>query len=358
MSCRWWSICWRITATAHFASARITSGPGKTTAFCGRASPARSGSVLAERYFAVGETDFHQAIDAIIEARPSFVFLTLIGTSAYQFLRDFRAACRARGIDQAREMPVASCSLSEPELGAIGDEAVDGHLSSSVYFCSIQSPANLRFLSAYEARFPDGPTASADAEASYNAVWLLARSAAAAGNRRSACHQGRSRPPASRGAPGQGLDRRTDVPRLPDAADRTFQPEREVRPDQRGEGAGSARPLSRAQFREVRSRRRAFAEAGVMTEPRLLQNFSGGRAIVVTDRASSLDTLMTTLNRLGVGTDAADILGVRRRRSIVATLQPDRDIIFIDGDIQRSDGASAQSDRPASARARSSDCSA
>jgi ABC-type branched-subunit amino acid transport system substrate-binding protein len=142
---------------------------------------ARGGSVVAERYFAVGETDFHQAIEAIIEGRPSFVFLTLIGTSAYQFFRDFRAACRARGIDQAKEMPVASCSLSEPELGAIGGEAVDGHLSSSVYFCSIQSPANLRFLRAYESRFPEGPTASADAEASYNAVWLLARGAAAAG---------------------------------------------------------------------------------------------------------------------------------------------------------------------------------
>ncbi len=141
---------------------------------------ARGGSVLAERYFAVGETDFHQVIEAIIEARPSFVFLTLIGTSAYQFFRDLRAACRARGIDQAREIPVASCSLSEPELEAIGDDAVDGHLSSSVYFCSIQSPENLRFLEAYESRNPEGPTASADAEASYNAVWLLACGAAAA----------------------------------------------------------------------------------------------------------------------------------------------------------------------------------
>ena len=141
---------------------------------------ARGGSVLAERYFAVGETDFQQVIEAIIDARSSFVFLTLIGTSAYQFFRDFRAACRARGIDQAREIPVASCSLSEPELEAIGDDAVDGHLSSSVYFCSIQSPENLRFLDAYESRYPEGPTASADAEASYNAVWLLACGAAAA----------------------------------------------------------------------------------------------------------------------------------------------------------------------------------
>jgi ABC-type branched-subunit amino acid transport system substrate-binding protein len=142
---------------------------------------ARQGSVLAERYFALGETVFHQAIEAIIEARPSFVFLTLIGTSAYQFFREFRMACRARGIEQAREIPVASCSLSEPELQAIGEDAVDGHLSSSVYFCSIESPANRRFLDAYLTRFPEGPTASADAEASYNAVWLLARAVAAAG---------------------------------------------------------------------------------------------------------------------------------------------------------------------------------
>lgn len=143
---------------------------------------ARGGNVLAERYFAVGETDFSQVVEAIIAARPSFVFLTLIGTSAYTFFRMFRAACRAAGIDQAREIPVASCSLSEPELEAIGTEAVDGHLSSSVYFTSIESADNARFLTAYGSAFPGGPTASADAEASYNAVWLLARSMAAAGS--------------------------------------------------------------------------------------------------------------------------------------------------------------------------------
>jgi hypothetical protein len=72
-----------------------------------------------------------------------------------------------------------------------------------------------------------------------------------------------------------------------------------------------------------------------MTEPRLLQNFSGGRAIVVTDRASSLDVLTTTLDRLGVTTNPADIVGSIADIDL-ATLQPDRSIVFIDGDI--SDG--------------------
>ncbi|WP_407521295.1 transporter substrate-binding domain-containing protein [Methylobacterium oryzisoli] len=151
------------------------------------------GRVAGERYFAVGETAFGQVIEAILAARPDFVFNTLIGTSAYRFLRDLRGACLAQGIDQPRAMPVASCSLAEPELEAIGPEAVEGHLSSSVYFTSIDSPRNRAFTGAYAARFPDGPTPSADTEASYIAVHLLARALARAGTedvaavRRAAC---------------------------------------------------------------------------------------------------------------------------------------------------------------------------
>jgi ABC-type branched-subunit amino acid transport system substrate-binding protein len=134
---------------------------------------ARRGSVVAERYFPVGETDFTAVIDAIIAARPSFVFSTLIGTSAYQFFRDFRRRTAEQGIDQPRVMPVASCSLSEPELDEIGAEAVDGHISASVYFASLRSEANAAFIEAYTARFPQGPALSADAEPSYLAMKLL-----------------------------------------------------------------------------------------------------------------------------------------------------------------------------------------
>ncbi len=139
------------------------------------------GTVVAERYFPVGNTEFGQAIDAILAARPSFVFNTLIGESSYQFLRDLRAASHSRGIDQAREIPVASCTLSEPELEAIGAAAVDGHITSSVYFSSLDTPENDRFVKAYRARFPDGPVVSADAEATYLAVRLFARAVAEAG---------------------------------------------------------------------------------------------------------------------------------------------------------------------------------
>jgi ABC-type branched-subunit amino acid transport system substrate-binding protein len=139
------------------------------------------GTVVAERYFPVGCTEFGQVIETILAARPSFVFNTLIGESSYQFLRDLRRACESRGIDQAAQIPVASCTLSEPELAAIGPAAVDGHITSSVYFASLDTPGNDRFVRAYRARFPEGPVVSADAEATYLAVHLLARAVAEAG---------------------------------------------------------------------------------------------------------------------------------------------------------------------------------
>jgi urea transport system substrate-binding protein len=80
-----------------------------------------------------------------------------------------------QGIDQPRELPIASCSLSEPELIEIGPEACDGHVSSSVYFASIGGPRNRNFVEAYRRCFPEAGPTSADTEASYVAVHLLAR---------------------------------------------------------------------------------------------------------------------------------------------------------------------------------------
>ena len=70
--------------------------------------------------------DFDGIIRQILDCRPSFIFNTLIGDSAYAFFRAIRRAANAHGIDQRRTMPVASCSLAEPELVEIGAEAAAG----------------------------------------------------------------------------------------------------------------------------------------------------------------------------------------------------------------------------------------
>ena len=143
---------------------------------------ASGGNVLAERYVPVGDTDHDAIVRQILDHRPDFIFNTLIGDSAYAFFRALRRAAKQAGIDQPRDMPVASCSLSEPELAEIGAEAADGHISSSVYVESIATEANASFARAYRRRFPGQRATSADAEASYNAVHLLARALKAAGS--------------------------------------------------------------------------------------------------------------------------------------------------------------------------------
>lgn len=139
------------------------------------------GRVLGERYVPIGECDLDEIIGLILRQRPDFIFNNLIGESSYTFFRRLRARCDALGIDQPLALPVVSCSLAEPELQLIGAAACDGHLSSSVYFSSIRSPENERYLRAWAAAYPEAGQPSADAEATYNTVHLLARAIEEAG---------------------------------------------------------------------------------------------------------------------------------------------------------------------------------
>jgi AmiR/NasT family two-component response regulator len=66
---------------------------------------------------------------------------------------------------------------------------------------------------------------------------------------------------------------------------------------------------------------------------RLLQNFKGGRALVVTARGGWESTLETTLAKLGVSTEYPEIVGGHAQID-VGSLQPERDILFVDGDLE------------------------
>ncbi len=143
---------------------------------------ARGGKVLSENYLNVGVTDVADVVDRILRLRPDFVFNALIGESSYAFIRAMRQACLDQGINQPRDLPIASCNLSEPELALIGPEASDGHLSASVYFASVPTARNRAFVAAYGAAYPGGPCVSVEAEGAYNAVHLIARAVRAAGS--------------------------------------------------------------------------------------------------------------------------------------------------------------------------------
>ncbi len=69
-----------------------------------------------------------------------------------------------------------------------------------------------------------------------------------------------------------------------------------------------------------------------MTEPRLIQNFSGCHALLVAGAATNTDVLADTLGRLGVVVRLVTPAQARNERDIVI-FAPDRDIIFIDVDL-------------------------
>lgn len=133
---------------------------------------AAGGEVLGERYFAVGDTDLVDVVSQIVRDRPDFIFTTLIGESGYEFCRLLRAEAAQVGLDQAANMPVASCSLSEAELPHLGAAAA-GHLCSSVYFSTIKTAENERFSHLWHEKYSALGNPSADAEATYIAVHLL-----------------------------------------------------------------------------------------------------------------------------------------------------------------------------------------
>ncbi len=134
-----------------------------------------NGSIVAEKYLPVGSTDIHHFINEIAATKPDFIFNTLIGESSYAFLRAYYDAGRKNPLFDPVTMPVTSCTLSEPELLSIGGRAASGHIASSVYFQSKDRPQNWEFVSRFKARFGANKVTSADAEASYIAVILLAR---------------------------------------------------------------------------------------------------------------------------------------------------------------------------------------
>ncbi|MBS7537994.1 ANTAR domain-containing response regulator [Ancylobacter lacus] len=69
-----------------------------------------------------------------------------------------------------------------------------------------------------------------------------------------------------------------------------------------------------------------------MTAPRLLQNFNGGRAWIVTSHGAAVEALQNTLGKLGVSAVLPPLVDGRADIDL-AGLQAERDILFIDGDL-------------------------
>ena len=97
------------------------------------------GSVLAERYLPIGETDVSRLIGEVRATRPDFILNNLIGTSSYAFIAAYAELGLRDPHFRPDRCPLLSCNLTECELPAIGN-AAKGHLSAGPYF---RAPADI-----------------------------------------------------------------------------------------------------------------------------------------------------------------------------------------------------------------------
>ena len=141
----------------------------------------QGGTVKAERYLPLGDTDVAHLIEEVRQKRPDFIVNTLIGPSSEAFVAAYGELSRTDTTFTAEHRPIINCNWTESEIAVLGGKAV-GHLNVAPYFQSMATPENAAFL-ATAARFAPRQThVSAFFAQAYAAVQVIARGIAAAGN--------------------------------------------------------------------------------------------------------------------------------------------------------------------------------
>ncbi|WP_448953270.1 transporter substrate-binding domain-containing protein [Labrys neptuniae] len=135
------------------------------------------GVIAAEKYVDLHarRADFLPIINDIRNLRPDIVFSTLVGTGAIYF---HQAYCDA-GFD-AGQFPIASLTMAEAEVEAMGHDVGEGHITAAPYFQSVATEANQSFVARYKRRFGGDASTNMCAEAAYFQVHLFAKALAQA----------------------------------------------------------------------------------------------------------------------------------------------------------------------------------
>lgn len=136
------------------------------------------GEIVREEYvpFGAGADRLRPLVADIAARQPDVVFSTVVGVSAQVFYRLYHEA----GLDPAR-MPIASLTMAEGEVGAIGPERCAGHITAATYFSTVAGDANDTFIAAFRGRFGAAAPVSMWSQTAYSQVHLFARALARAG---------------------------------------------------------------------------------------------------------------------------------------------------------------------------------
>jgi urea transport system substrate-binding protein len=133
--------------------------------------------ILGEDYLPLGDTNVQTIVSNVISAKPQVVFNTLNGDSNVAFFKELKA----KGNTPA-QIQTISVSVAEEEVTGIGLDNIEGHLVAWNYYQLTDLPANEEFVAAFKAEYGDERVTADPIEAGYNAVYLWAAAAEAAGS--------------------------------------------------------------------------------------------------------------------------------------------------------------------------------
>ena len=122
---------------------------------------------VGEEYTPLGHTEYSTVIAKIRAAEPDVVFNTLNGDSNVAFFKQLKDA----GIT-AEELPTISVSVAEEEITGIGADNIAGHLVAWNYFQTTDTPENVKFVSAFKAKYGENRVTDDPIEAGYFGVYL------------------------------------------------------------------------------------------------------------------------------------------------------------------------------------------
>jgi len=136
--------------------------------------------VVGEAYRNLGDKDFKGIVDKIVKINPSFIISTINGDSNVWFFKRLQAS-------KARNIPVISMSIAEPELVEIGRQIggvshLKGHFAVWNYFQSYKSTRNDLFISSFKKKYGSSRTLSDPQEAAYFQIHLFAKAIKKAGS--------------------------------------------------------------------------------------------------------------------------------------------------------------------------------
>ncbi len=136
------------------------------------------GEVVDEIYVPMEASDaeLRRVLSRLKRHQPDAVFSTVVGHSARRFYRMYHEA----GFDP-ESTPIASLTMAEGEIAAIGPELCAGHLTSAGYFGSLDSDENRKFVADYRAAFGSDRATSIYSASAYAQVMLFAEALRIAG---------------------------------------------------------------------------------------------------------------------------------------------------------------------------------